>query len=308
MVLAAGRGIRMQPLSDLLAKPALPVLGLPVIATLLELLHHHGVREVLVNTHHRAQTVKDAVTRFAPADLDVFWSEEPELLGTGGGIRRAADFLRDSETSIVLAGDMLLDIDLAAAVARHRARNCRATLLLRRDPRAAQFGSVGIDADGVVRRVGPRVDLGGETRTGVFLSARILSRQAFDDLPKRDVFEDLSDWLVPRLEAGERDVEGQLLEAKDCLWEPVGTPEEYLHANLHPPHLSYLPPAEMLRRSGATTSGGVVLGRGAEIPETARLERCVVWENEVVPRNLVGVDGVFACGTFYSSSAAQRSR
>ncbi len=302
MILGAGLGARMRPLSSLVAKPALPVLGLPVVATLLEFLRHHGVSEVLINTHHLGESIQEAVDRFAPPELTVSWSEEPQLLGTGGGIRRAAAFLEQSETSLVLAGDMLLDLDLSAAVQRHRDRGCRASLLLRRDPRSAQFGTIGIDRSGVVRRVGQRTDLGGEVDAGVFLSARILSRRAFDDLPAREVFEDLSDWFVPRLQAGHRDIEGQLLETSECTWEPVGTPEEYLRTNIQPPTLSYLTPSEMRRRSGSQTVGDCVVGSGSRVPSTAHLERCVIWENESVPENLKGIDGVFACGTFYPSS------
>jgi len=302
MILGAGLGARMRPLSNLVAKPALPILGLPVVATLLELLGHHGVNEVLINTHHLGESIKEAVSRFAPPDLDVSWSEEPRLLGTGGGIRRAADFLKKTETSLVLAGDMLLDLDLSAAVQRHRDRGCRVSLLLRRDARLARFGTIGIDRGNVVRRVGQRADLGDEVDAGVFLSARILSRQAFDDLPESEVFEDLSDWFLPRLQAGHRDIEGQILETAECVWEPVGTPQEYLRTNLQPPELSYLAPSEMLRRSGTRTVGDVVVGSGSRVPVTAQLERCVVWENESVPENLKAVDGVFACGTFYPSS------
>ena len=302
MILGAGLGARMRPLSNLVAKPALPILGLPVVATLLEFLHHHGVREVLINTHHLGESIKEAVGRFAPRDLDVSWSEEPRLLGTGGGIRRAADFLKKTETSLVLAGDMLLDLDLSAAVQRHRDRGCRVSLLLRRDARSARFGTIGIDRDNVVRRVGQRADLGGEVDAGVFLSARILSRQAFDDLPASEVFEDLSDWFLPRLQAGHRDIEGQLLESAECVWEPVGTPEEYLRSNLQPPELSYLAPSEMQRRSGTKAVGDVLVGSGSRVPVTAHLERCVVWENESVPESLEGIDGVFAYGTFYPSS------
>ena len=299
MILAAGLGERMRPLSSLVAKPALPILGFPVVATLLAFLRHHGIREILINTHHLGESIREAVGRFTPPDLEITWSEESQLLGTGGGIRRAAQFLAQSETSLVLAGDMLLDLDLSAAIERHRTRGSRATLLLKRDERSDGFGTIGIDGQGVVRRIGRRADLGGEVDAGVFLSARILSRRALDDLPTTEVFEDLSDWFLPRLREGHRDIEGQLLEPDDCTWEPVGTPEEYLRANLHPPGLSYLSPAEMMRRSGARIAGTNVVGRDSGIPESARLERCVVWENEQVPENLAGVDGVFACGTFY---------
>jgi NDP-sugar pyrophosphorylase family protein len=122
MILAAGLGTRLRPLSHLCAKPAMPVRGIPVIAYLLSLLRAHGVEEVIVNLHHRPDSIRDAVERFGPAGLEVHYSVEEAPLGTGGGIRRAAEFLRESDPSIVLAGDMLLDVDLGHLIELHRAR------------------------------------------------------------------------------------------------------------------------------------------------------------------------------------------
>ena len=300
MILAAGLGNRMQPLSGLRAKPALPVLGLPVIVTLLELLKHHGFREVVVNVHAHGQSVRDAVEEYGPRDVQVRWSEEETLLGTGGGIRRAVDFLRESETSVVLAGDMLLDLDLGAAIERHRARDSRTTLLLRRDPRIARFGSIGIDREGHVRRVGRHSLREGETAEGLFLSVRLFSARAFDDLPDRATFEDLADWIIPGLERGARDIHADLLDPGTSLWEPVGTPREYLAVNLEPPALSYLPPDAILSRSGARVEGSRIIGRGAQLGTGCRLERCVIWDRERVPANQTGTGGVFACGNFHA--------
>ncbi|NNL66116.1 MAG: nucleotidyltransferase family protein, partial [Myxococcales bacterium] len=154
MILAAGLGLRMRPLSDHRAKPALPVLGRPVISLLLELLARCGVREVLINLHHLPSSIRDAVEADHPAALDLTWSIEDAPLGTGGGIRRAADFLRGTDDCLVLAGDMLLDLDLPTLCARHRASGRDVTLVLRDDPRTETFGSIGLDAAGRVVRIG----------------------------------------------------------------------------------------------------------------------------------------------------------
>jgi len=300
MILAAGLGSRMQPLSDLRAKPALPILGMPLIAILLELLRAHGVRDVLINLHASADSIRQAVTAFAPDGMQIHWSLERQPLGTGGGIRRAASFLSKSEACIVLAGDMLLDIDLGAALERHRQRGARISLLLRDDPRSARFGSIGIDAHARVRRIGSRFDLGAESAAGLFPSVRIFSRSALRNWPRAKAFEDLSDWIAPQLEAGADDIYGDLLGAGDCTWEPVGTPREYLRANLETPRLRYLGEAELLRRSGARRFGDAVIGSGARIPSSTSVRRCVVWQGETLPANERFVDGVYACGTFHA--------
>jgi mannose-1-phosphate guanylyltransferase len=308
MILAAGLGTRMRPLSDLCAKPALPVLGRPVIAWLLEWLHAQSVDEVLINLHYRADSVERAAQRFAPSGMALHWSHEPAPLGTGGGISRARAFLEASDPAVVLAGDMLLDVDLGALVSAHRASGADCTLVLRSDVRSQQFGTIGVDARGRVRRIATRFDLGGEIRAGVFVGLRILSPEAFRHLPDRpegSAFEDLSDWLAPAHERGELDLRGHLLEPDEIVWEPVGTPAEYLAANLSPPIFSFFPPTRLVSQGTYTNVPGtdVVLGSGARVGAGAQLRRAVVWEDEQVPENFRGSGGVFAGGRFYVCEA-----
>jgi NDP-sugar pyrophosphorylase family protein len=239
MILAAGLGTRMRPLSELRPKPVLPVRGIPLLAWPLAWLARHGVREAIVNLHHLPEATRAAAEGWTPPGLALHFSEEPLLLGTGGGMRRAAAFLRESDPSLVLAGDALFDLELAPLVARHRERGDAVTLVLRDDPRAERFGTIGIDAAGRVRRIAHRFDLRGESSAGVYVSVNLIAARAFDTLPAREVFGHLDEWLAPRLAAGAEDVRGELLAASRCAWEPVGTPAEYLAANLDPPAVSY---------------------------------------------------------------------
>jgi len=298
MILAAGRGVRMRPLSDLCPKPALPVRGLPLIAYNLALLHRHGVDEVVVNLHHLGEQVREAALRHAPPGTRLHFSEERELLDTGGGIARVADFLRGSDPSLVLAGDMLLDVPLDRLVERHRSRGDSVTLLLRRDERAATFGTIGLDGEGAVRRIAGRFDLGGETQRGVYVSVTAVAARALDTLPQRERFGHLDDWLAPLLRLGARDVRGELGLAP-LVWQPVGTPEEYLEANLRPTPLSQLDADAQAALQGTRLSTDLVVGRGARLGEGVRLERAVVWEEERVPAGFRGSDGVFAHGHFH---------
>ena len=145
MILAAGLGVRLRPLTDRTPKPLLPVAGRPLLVWNLLLLKRHGITDVLVNLHHLGDQIVQAVgdgTRFG---LRVAYSHEPELQGTGGGIRQAAPFLKD-EPFLVLNGDTLSACDLTALIAAHRAGKALATLALREDPEAARWGPVTVDA------------------------------------------------------------------------------------------------------------------------------------------------------------------
>jgi len=303
MILAAGLGTRMRPLSELLPKPVVPVRGIPLIAWPLAWLARHGVREVIVNLHHLPHVTRAAAERWAPPGLAVHFSEEPVLLGTGGGIRRAAAFLRESDPCLVLAGDAIFDLDLAPLLARHRARRDAVTLVLREDARADRFGTIGIDAECRVRRIASRFDLGGERRAGVYVSINLIAARAFDTLPARDVFVHLDDWLAPLLRAGAQDVCGEPLDAA-CSWAPVGTPAEYLAANLRPTPVAYFDADAQARALGVRLEPDLVIGAGAELGAGVELRRAVVWQGERVPAGLQASGGVFAGGRFHPCEPA----
>ena len=300
MIVAAGLGTRLRPFTALRPKPALPVRGLPLVAYTLSLLRHHGVDEVVINVHHLPEMLEAAAREHCPSGMALRFSREAELLDTGGGIRRVADFLRESDPALLVGGDMWIDADLTALVAGHRSRGDAITMLLREDARVAEFGSVGVDAEGRVRRIGSRFDLGGEQRAGIYTWVNAVSPRAFDALPDQRIFSHFDGWIWPLLADGARDIRGVF---EPCLWEPVGTPQEYLDANLNPPRLSFLDVDTHARARGVRFEASCVIGAGATIEPGASLDRVVVWDNEHVPAGVRAESGVFAGGHFHRIEA-----
>ncbi len=315
MIVAAGLGTRLQPLTHWLPKPAVPIRGIPLIATSLALLASAGVKETVINLHHLPGLLADAARDWCPAGMMLHFSHEPDLLHTGGAIRRVADFLRESDPCVILGGDMILDLDLAGLVARHQASGRAATFQLLSDPRADRFGTIGLDDTGALRRVAGRFDLGGETQAGLYTWVNVVSPQAFESLPDRDAFNHLDDWLAPRAEAigdvggeiadSEADGDGQS-HAPQVSWRPVGTMDEYLRANFTELHLSYMDVDHIATQRGVQLQADRVIGVHAEVPEDAELERVVVWDGEKVPKGFVAREGVFAGGTFHSLHTEER--
>jgi NDP-sugar pyrophosphorylase family protein len=300
MIVAAGLGTRLRPLTELRPKPALPVRGIPLIAYTLALLARHGVSEVIVNAHHLPDILMDAARRHCPLDMELRFSIESELLDTGGGIRRVADYLRQSDPCLIIASDMLLDTDLSALVATHRERGDAWTMLLREgDLRERNFGTIGVDPHNRVRRIGTRYDFGGEHRAGLYAWANVVAARAFDSLPDLEIFNHFDGWIAPQLATGATDIRAEILTANDFVWEPVGTPAEYLAANLDPIELSYQAAIADAQRAGARIEDNVVIGAGAEIGTGVRLQRAVVWDGEHVPDELEASDGIFAGGEFH---------
>ena len=150
MVLAAGKGTRLRPLTDTVPKPLVEVAGRPMVAYPLEVLRQAGIEEVVINLHHLGDQIRAAVGDGGAFGVEVHYSEEPEILGTGGAIRNLAGWLGGG-TFVVINADIVHDVDLAALVALHRARNSLATLALRPDPESARYGEIAIDPDGRIR-------------------------------------------------------------------------------------------------------------------------------------------------------------
>jgi mannose-1-phosphate guanylyltransferase len=304
MIVAAGLGTRLRPLTLLRPKPIVPVRGVPLIGYTLALLARHGVTDVVVNAHHLPDQLIETARRVCPAGMSLQFSVENELLDTGGAIRHVAEFLRGSDPCLIVGGDMLLDADLTELVARHKRHRATFTMLLKdHDPHADGFGTIGIDGEGCVRRIGTRFDLGGEVRSGVYTWANVVSARALETLPDRSAFSHLDDWLMPLLAEGARDIQASVAGSNECIWIPVGTPAEYLAANLNLPPLSYLD-----RVIGDTTryenvTDDVIIGEGATLDSGTSLRRVVVWDGEVVTRALQASDGVFAGGRFHPCAA-----
>jgi NDP-sugar pyrophosphorylase family protein len=306
MIVAAGLGTRLRPLSELRPKPAVPVRGLPLISYSLALLAHHGVDEVVVNVHHLPELLERAARLHCPEALELRFSHEPELLDTGGGVRRVASFLRESDPCLLLGGDMLLDADLGSLVALHESRGDSVTLLLKEDPRAPRFGTIGVDSEGRVRRIADRLDLGGEVRAGVWPWVAVVSSRAFEAMPDRDVFVFLDDWVGAMLAQGSETIRAEVVGPQAITWEPVGRLDEYLSVNLAARELSYLDADALARSEGTRFGPEIVIGAGAVIGEGAHLRRAVVWDGELVPSDLHAEDGVFAGGAFHPSKGETR--
>lgn len=151
MVLAAGQGTRLRPLTDDNPKALIPVAGRAMIEYPLRLLRHYGIREVVINLHHHGDQIEHYLGGGEKHGMHITYSKEAELLDTGGGLLKAKPFLT-KETFIVINTDVLIDLPLVDLVAFHRNKQAVATLVLRPDKLADQYGSMDIDSEGRIYR------------------------------------------------------------------------------------------------------------------------------------------------------------
>jgi NDP-sugar pyrophosphorylase family protein len=152
MILSAGYGTRLWPLTEDRTKPALPILGKPLVGYVAEYLAGFGCREILVNLHHRPESVRAALGDGGRFGVSLTYVEEPTILGTSGALDNARDLL-DQGTFVVINGKIITDIDLKAALETHRTTKALATLVLLANTARERFSVVEI-ADGRVKGFG----------------------------------------------------------------------------------------------------------------------------------------------------------
>jgi mannose-1-phosphate guanylyltransferase len=180
MVLAAGLGTRLRPLTDVRAKPAIPVAGEPLIRRILAWLAASGVTDVVVNLHHRPETLAAVLGDGTDLGVRVRYSWEPLLLGSAGGPRLALPILGTSPFFLV-NGDTLAGVDLAALAARHHEKDARVTLAVTANREPDKYGGVRVDASGWYLGVSPRGPSAAGSRH--FVGVQIVDADVFADLP-----------------------------------------------------------------------------------------------------------------------------
>jgi NDP-sugar pyrophosphorylase family protein len=227
MILAAGRGRRLAPLTDSIPKPLVPVAGRPLIEHILEFLRAGGITEVVVNLHHLGQRIADQLGDGARFGVRIRYSWEDHILDTGGGIKRAERLLA-GEPFVVINGDSLLEIRLQDVVAFHRERGGVATMVLRADAEAARYGLVETDAEDRVRRiVGRPARVTGALRPFMFAGLHVFEPVIFSWM-EPDVPFSVTRVTYPRLLTADVPVYGLVASGR---WVTIDTPDALASAD-----------------------------------------------------------------------------
>ncbi|HEY2283352.1 MAG TPA: NDP-sugar synthase [Solirubrobacteraceae bacterium] len=256
MVLAAGLGTRLRPLTFEITKPMVPVLDRPVMAHILDLLDRHSFEETIANLHYFPDSIRE---HFGER---LTYRFEPELLGTAGGVRACAEFFGE-DPFLVISGDALTDIDLTALAARHRESGGIATLAVKQVPDTREFGVVLHDREGRITgfQEKPRPDeaLSDLGNCGIY----VFSPEIFDYFPQRP-FVDWAKDVFPALL--ENDVPFHIHEVREY-WNDVGSLGELRQGTF-----DALRGELRLEVEGEEVAPGVVVSGGRSLPEDAEVE------------------------------------
>lgn len=267
MILAAGLGSRLRPLTRLRAKPAVPLLNRPLIRYAFDLLDSLRIGEVVVNLHHLGRSVTGALEGVTPK---VRYSPETEILGTAGALGRVRDFW-GAEPFVVCNGKIYFEQDLGPVLAAHRRSGALATLVLVPRKPEDPFRPVFLAGDGRIRAFGQDLPERADGPGYVFTGVQILSAAVLDLIPEGP--SDLVKHIYEPLVARRGPVTGFVSRAH---WFECSTPERYLEKSmglLARRGLNQLP-----EHSGGKNCRSVVLGSDVRVPEGTSLERCVIWD------------------------------
>jgi mannose-1-phosphate guanylyltransferase len=288
MVLAAGKGTRLFPLTGVIPKPLAPVAGKPMLRHIFDLLARTGVEEIYVNVHYLADAILSCYGRETRMNgTKIRFNREDELMGTAGGVKRVADHF--DETFVVIMGDALTDVDVREIVSFHKQKGAIATLALARVEDTSAYGVAELDADhNIVRfqekpRAGEAVS--NLANTGIY----VLEPEALEYVPDDTFFDFAKDVFPALLAAGEKMVGYE----EDFYWSDIGTLESYRAAQ-----------RDALAGRVAVEMPGEWCGEGLWIAEDARIHPSVYGLVEgyafIGPKAVVGrgasLSGVAAVG------------
>jgi NDP-sugar pyrophosphorylase family protein len=300
MILAAGYGTRLWPLTVDRTKPAIPFLGKPIVGYIAEYLGRFGCSEVIVNLHHRPESVRKALgdgTRFG---VHLEYVEEETILGTSGAVDNARHLL-DKEPFFVINGKIITDINLSAALETHQRTNALATLVLLPNVARERFSMVET-RDHLIVGFGGMPPLASDNACGeseasiplMFTGIQILEPRIFDYIP-RGVFSHSTVDVYPRAIANGERIAAHVA---DGMWYELSTINRYLDVSL-----------TLLKKNGRDVEmgAGCIISDGSNVSESVLWENVKVEEGARVRRAVLGDDVIISPGEVIENAAVVRA-
>lgn len=227
MVLAAGLGTRLRPLTDLISKPMAPIVNRPVMEHIIRLLAKHNFTDIVCNLHWYPDEIRNYFIEGSRWGVNIVYSYEKKLLGTAGGVKNVEDFFGDN-AFLVISGDALTDIDLTAAAEFHKSKGGVATLILSEVDDTSQYGVVLVDKNNKIKGFQEK-PLSGEAESNLANSGiYFFEPEIFDYMPPRGNFSDFGKNVFPGLLKKNIVYYGY---RHDQYWNDVGSLDEYQQGN-----------------------------------------------------------------------------
>lgn len=311
MILAAGYGTRLRPLTYVVPKPMVPLLNRPLVGWAVEGFLRDGIRDIIINLHYFPEAIERHLNERYGAEVDFQFSEEDEILGTGGAVRRVRSLLKADEEFFLVNGDTVQFPNYADLREARAAMNAIAAIILRRAPDQDRFTPVWHEG-GRVTGFGK-----GTGEALMFAGTHLISSRVFELMPDKEVFGIVDEVYSPLLREGSETIAAA---RDDGYWFDIGTPRRYISASsdllaatergeLHVARGSRLRAGSIIHDTahvhGSNLTRSVV---GAQSIVTGKLSDTIVWDDCVIGgsaslERCVVAHGVEISGPFELSDA-----
>jgi len=288
MVMSAGKGTRLRPLSYTVPKPMFPIAGKPVIEHTLHLLKRHGIRDITINLGKHSTLIEEHLLDGSAYGININYSREKTLLGTAGGVKKVESFF--DGTFLVMSGDGLTDIDLKKALSFHKSKKALGTMVLKHADSRFEYGIALTKKDSRLTRFVEKPSwhevFYDTVNTGIY----IFEKEVFDYIPK-NTFYDFGKDLWPLLLKKKKRIFAYVM---DGYWTDIGNLKEYVAAQ----H-DALSGKIKLAIPGKRIGRNIWTGTGTRIDSSAKLTGpCIIGNNCIIEKNaLIGNFTVTGDGT-----------
>jgi len=283
MILAAGFGTRLRPLTEKLPKALIPVANIPLLERNVEYLKSFEVEDIVINAYYLSESISNFILKKPIPKVKLTVRTEKEILGTGGGIANCADFFSEG-TFVVINGDILTNIDINAAIKKHKDAGNLVTMVLHDHE---SFNQIVIDKDNKVRKIHKDKGPGRLAFTGI----HILEPEIFDHMPKKGFSDIILDCYNPLIKSGKMTAHT----VSGHYWHDIGTIKSYIEANKH---FLKFKNKKTLSGSGTHIDPSVtlrewaIIGDNVHIGKNTIIERSIIWDNTHIGNDILIKDSI----------------
>ncbi len=284
MILAAGFGTRLRPLTEHIPKPLIPLANRPLLAWTLDSVQRAGVKRLVINLHHLREMIPAVAKKFKPDHVDITWSREDTILGTGGALVKVKAFVKQG-TFFLINGDIFSQVDLLQALEFHRANGFAATMVVRPLPDDCTFTPLQRDESGrLVSFKAIETKPKGSVSPCMFCGVHVLEPEILDYLPESG-FSCVNDQGYTGMMKAGLDIGTFLYQGP---WFDVGTPWRYLQASTALLSGSIRVPGFIAPTNGVLLDPDAVVSRKAELgPNVAIGSGCSIPDGAVVRSSIL---------------------